>query len=193
MCTRWHGTLASVKSLVSWCRSSSRKCSWNGPHTLERCEELTGPVLHAVFHALFEQGVALEGMLFKPNMVIAGNACPRQASGGAAATCRCLRRHVPAAVPGIVFLSAGQHARLATAHLTAINQLPSPRPWKVSFSYGRALQDLALEAWHGCEEDLAAAQQALCHRARLNGAASVGAYAGDMEATSPSDTDPPQA
>ena len=112
----------------------------NGSHTIERCEEVTGAVLHTVFHALFEQGVSLEAMLLKPSMVIAGKDCPRQASVQevATATLRCLRRHVPAAVPGIVFLSGGQKDRLATAHLNAINRLPGPKPWKLSFSYGRA-------------------------------------------------------
>jgi fructose-bisphosphate aldolase, class I len=100
----------------------------DGSHTIERCEEVTGVVLHAVFHALFEQGVALEGMLLKPNMVISGKECTRQASVDevAAATLGCLRRHLPAAVPGIVFLSGGQQARLAIAHLNAINRLPHP-------------------------------------------------------------------
>ena len=113
----------------------------DGFHPIERCEEVTGVVLHAVFNALFEQDVVLEGMLLKPNMVVAGKACTSQPSVEevAMATLRCLRRHVPAAVPGIVFLSGGQNARLATAHLNAINQLPGPKPWKISFSYGRAL------------------------------------------------------
>jgi fructose-bisphosphate aldolase class I len=165
----------------------------DGPHTIERCEEVTGVVLHAVFHALFEQRVALEGMLLKPNMVIAGKECARQASVEevATATLRCLRRHVPAAVPGIVFLSGGQNARLATAHLNAINRLPGPKPWKVSFSYGRALQDPALEAWYGRDENLAAGQKALYRRARSNGAASVGKYTDEMEEASPSADDPP--
>jgi fructose-bisphosphate aldolase, class I len=165
----------------------------DGPHTIERCEEVTGVVLHAVFHALFEQRVALEGMLLKPNMVIAGKECARQASVEevATATLRCLRRHVPAAVPGIVFLSGGQNARLATAHLNAINRLPGPKPWKVSFSYGRALQDPALEAWHGRDENLAAGQKALYRRARSNGAASVGKYTDEMEEASPNADDPP--
>ena len=103
-------------------------------------------------------------------------------------TLRCFRRHVPVAVPGIVFLSGGQHARLATAHLNAINQLPIPKPWKVSFSYGRALQDPALE---GHDENFAAGQGAFYHRARLNTAASVGTYTSEMEAASPNDGDPP--
>src|SRR5438445_278224 len=98
----------------------------DGSHTIERCEQVTAVILHAVFHALFEQGVALEGMLLKPNMVISGKECARQASVEvvSTATLRCLRRHVPAAVPGIVFLSGGQNARLATASLTEINRLP---------------------------------------------------------------------
>ena len=165
----------------------------DGSHTIERCEEVTGMVLHAVFRALFEQGIALEKMLLKPNMVLAGKECDRQASVEevATATLRCLRRHVPAAVPGIVFLSGGQNARLATAHLNSINRLPGPKPWKISFSYGRALQDPALDAWHGRDENLQAGQQALYRRARSNGAASVGKYTDEMEEASPSVDDPP--
>jgi fructose-bisphosphate aldolase class I len=157
-----------------------------GAHTLERCEEVTGVVLHAVFHALFEQGVSLPAMLLKPNMVIAGKACPRQPSVEevATGTLRCLRRHVPAAVPGVVFLSGGQSARLATVHLDAINRLPGPRPWKVTFSYGRALQDPALAAWQGREENLKLGQEALTHRARCNAAASLGRYGEEMESSS---------
>jgi fructose-bisphosphate aldolase class I len=157
----------------------------NGAHTIERCEEVTGKVLHAVFDALFEQGVSLEAMLLKPNMVIAGMECPRPASVQevATATLRCLHRHVPAAVPGIVFLSGGQKDRLATAHLNAINRLPGPKPWKLSFSYGRALQDAAMGVWRGRDENLAAGQHAFYHRARCNGAASLGNYTQDMEQT----------
>ena len=157
-----------------------------GSHAIERCEEITGKVLNAVFHALFEQGVLLEAMLLKPNMVIPGKQCTRPASAQevANATLRCLRRHVPAAVPGIVFLSGGQEDRTATAHLNVINRLPGPKPWKISFSYGRALQDPALEAWEGRDENLKAGQQALHHRARCNGAASVGRYTDEMEARS---------
>jgi fructose-bisphosphate aldolase, class I len=158
----------------------------DGSHGIERCEEVTGMVLHAVFQALFEQGIWLEAMLLKPNMVIAGKDCPEPASvqDVATATLRCLRRHVPAAVPGIVFLSGGQSDRIATAHLNAINRLPGPTPWKISFSYGRALQDSALEAWHGREDNLKTAQEALSHRARCNGAASLGTYIDDMERNS---------
>ena len=156
----------------------------NGAHTIERCEEITGAVLHTVFHALFEQGVSLESMLLKPSMVIAGKDWSRQASVQevATATLRCLRRHVPAAVPGIVFLSGGQKDRLATAHLNAMNRLPGPKPWKLSFSYGRALQDAALEGWHGRDENVKAGQQAFYHRARCNGAATLGEYSDQMEA-----------
>jgi fructose-bisphosphate aldolase class I len=155
----------------------------DGSHTIERCEEVTSAVLHAVFRALLEQRVALESMLLKPNMVIAGKDSSRQASVPevATATLRCLRRHVPAAVPGIVFLSGGQSDRLATAHLDAINRLPGPRPWAISFSYGRALQDPALEAWHGRDENVTTSQQALYHRARCNSAASLGTFTDDME------------
>jgi fructose-bisphosphate aldolase class I len=156
----------------------------DGSHTIERCEDVTGMVLNAVFQALLEQGVLLESMLLKPNMVIAGKDCTRRASVQevATATLRCLRRHVPAAVPGIVFLSGGQDGRVGTAHLNAINRLPGPKPWKISFSYGRALQDPALEAWHGRDENIQAGQQALYHRARCNGAASLGNYTDEMEA-----------
>jgi len=156
----------------------------DGSHSIERCAEVTTMVLHSVFEALFEQRVSLESMLLKPNMVIPGKACPRPASvqDVATATLRCLRRSVPAAVPGIVFLSGGQSDRLATTHLNAINRLPETKSWKISFSYGRALQDAALEAWQGRDENLKAAQDALSHRARCDGAASLGRYTDQMEA-----------
>jgi fructose-bisphosphate aldolase class I len=155
----------------------------DGAHTIERCAEVTATVLHAVFEALVEQRVALEAMLLKPSMVIAGKDCARPSTvlEVATATLRCLRRHVPAAVPGIVFLSGGQSDRLATAHLNAINRLGGAKPWNLSFSYGRALQDSALEAWGGRDENLARGQQAIAHRARCNGAASLGTYADTME------------
>ncbi|WP_342237668.1 class I fructose-bisphosphate aldolase [Inquilinus sp. OTU3971] len=155
-----------------------------GAHTIQRCEEVTGMVLRAVFQALVEQGVSLESMLLKPSMVIAGSECAHRSSEQdvATATLRCLRRHVPAAVPGTVFLSGGQEDRAATAHLNTINQQPGPKPWKISFSYGRALQDPALEAWHGRKENLEAGRRALCHRARCNSAASLGTYSDAMEA-----------
>src|SRR5262249_17664543 len=138
-----------------------------GGHAIERCEEVTGAVLHAVFDALFEQRVVLETMLLKPNMVISGEDCPQPAAARdvATATLRCLRRHVPAAVPGIVFLSGGQDEQSATAHLSAINRLPETKPWTISFSYGRALQDPALKAWGGREDRLDAGRRALALRA----------------------------
>lgn len=155
----------------------------DGNHTIERCEEVTGYVLHMVFNALYDQRVSLEKMLLKPNMVISGKACPKQASvmDVATATLRCLRRHVPAAVPGIVFLSGGQSDVVATKHLSAINTLETPRPWKVSFSYGRALQDSALAAWQGKAEQFKAGQQAFHHRAKCNSAAARGRYTETME------------
>src|SRR5215813_9084093 len=108
-----------------------------GFHTIERCEEVTGNVLHAVFEALFDQGVSLEGILLKPNMVIAAKQSQQQASVEevARATLRCLQRHAPAAVPGIVFLSGGQDHLVATMHLNPINRLDGPKPWKLGFSY----------------------------------------------------------
>jgi fructose-bisphosphate aldolase class I len=155
----------------------------DGPHTIERCEEVTGAVLHAVFDALLEQGVRLEEMLLKPNMVVPGDECPRQVAVGAvaAATLRCLRRCVPAAVPGVVFLSGGQRDVVATQHLDAINRAGGPKPWTLSFSYGRALQDAALATWLGRPENLGASQRAFYHRARCNSLAALGAYS-DEEA-----------
>jgi fructose-bisphosphate aldolase, class I len=165
----------------------------DGSHSIERCEEVTDMLLHTVFDALFEQRVALECMLLKPNMIVSGRECATQASVGevATATLRCLRRRVPAAVPGIVFLSGGQDDRVATAHLNAINRLPEAKPWRVSFSYGRALQDHALEAWHGLDENLEAGRRALCLRARCNSAASLGRYTHEMEAIPVSAATPP--
>jgi fructose-bisphosphate aldolase class I len=158
----------------------------DGLHSIERCEEVTGAVLQAVFNALFDQKVVLEGMLLKPNMIISGKECARQASVEevALATLRCLRRHVPSAVPGIVFLSGGQDHLAATRHLSAINQLGGPKPWKLSFSYGRALQDEALKAWSGKTENVKAGQRAFYHRAKCDSAAALGRYAVAMESQS---------
>jgi fructose-bisphosphate aldolase class I len=155
----------------------------DGPHTIQRCEEVTGDVLHAVFHALYENRVALEGVLLKPSMVISGSACPAQASDleVAEATLRCLRRHVPAAVPGVVFLSGGQSDLTATRRLNAINQIPRSAPWKINFSYGRALQDQALAVWLGKKENYREAQRAYCRRAECNAAATAGRYDSSME------------
>jgi fructose-bisphosphate aldolase class I len=159
----------------------------DGPHSIERCQEVTANVLHAVFNALFDQRVSLEGMLLKPNMVISGKQCAKQASVKevALATLRSLSRHVPTAVPGIVFLSGGQSHLVATEHLSAINQLEGSKPWKLSFSYGRALQDEALKAWQGKNENLSAAQQAFHHRAKCDSAAALGRYTRAMESQAP--------
>jgi fructose-bisphosphate aldolase class I len=150
----------------------------DGAHTLERCDQVTSEVLEAVFGALFDQGVRLEEMLLKPNMIVPGSECPRQVDIAtvAAATLRCLCRHVPPAVPGVVFLSGGQGDVIATQHLDAINRAGGPKPWKLTFSYGRALQDAAAAAWKGKPENVQAAQTAFYHRARCNGLAAVGAY-----------------
>ena len=155
----------------------------DGPHTIERCEEVTGLVLHTVFDVLYGQNISLEGMLLKPNMVVSGKECSRQASVEevATSTLRCLRRHVPTAVPGIVFLSGGQSDILATSHLNAIESLDQPKPWRISFSYGRALQDAAMETWRGKPENLHAAQQAFYHRAKCNSAATLGRYTSALE------------
>jgi fructose-bisphosphate aldolase class I len=153
----------------------------DGTHDIDACEDATSRVLHAVFNALFEQRVALEGMLLKPNMVIAGKDSDYQAGVEEVAerTLRCLRRMVPAAVPGIVFLSGGQSSERATAHLNAMNARFGPHPWKLSFSYGRALQDQALKAWGGSSTNVVSAQQRLLRRAMLNSEACSGAYTGE--------------
>jgi fructose-bisphosphate aldolase class I len=149
----------------------------DGVHTSERSYAVTSRVQHAVFTELHDQRVALEGMLLKPNMVLSGYDCPQQASVDEVAelTLRCLRRNVPAAVPGIVFLSGGQSDEAATAHLNALNRR-GPQPWELSFSYGRALQAPVLRAWGGNPANAAAAQAAYLHRARLNGTARDGSY-----------------
>lgn len=155
----------------------------DGDHDIEVCARVTEEVLHAVFHALHRQRVALELLLLKPNMVVAGNACQKQAAPDevAAATLTCLRRTVPAAVPGINFLSGGQKDETATANLNAMNAGPEKLPWQLSFSYARALQAPALEAWRGEAANTAAAQQALAKRARLNAAAREGRYTAAIE------------
>jgi fructose-bisphosphate aldolase class I len=155
----------------------------DGAHGIERCEEVTSRVLEAVFTELDAHRVLFEGMLLKPNMVIAGKKCARQNSPEevAEATIRCLSRYVPAAVPGIVFLSGGQSAEEATANLNAMNAT-GLHPWEVSFSYGRALQAPVLAVWKGLESNAADAQNALFKRCRLNGMARQGKYSREMEA-----------
>src|SRR5438876_8027730 len=154
----------------------------DGDHTIERSLEVTSRTLHAVFTELRDQRVQPEGMLLKPNMVLSGYDSSGQASHEevAAETMRCFYRHVPAAVPGIVFLSGGQSDEDATANLNAMNAI-GPHPWQLSFSYGRALQAPALKAWGGKPENVEAAQRSYYHRAKMNGAARTGMYAPEME------------
>lgn len=154
----------------------------DGDHTIERCEQVTETALKSVFFQLHAHQVSLEGMLLKPNMVLSGKDCSVQANVQqvAQATVRCLMRAVPAAVPGIVFLSGGQSAEVATKHLNAMNAL-GEHPWELSFSYGRALQGPALETWNGKAANVAAAQKVFYHRAECNGAARLGKYSEQME------------
>jgi fructose-bisphosphate aldolase class I len=156
----------------------------DGDHTLERCREVTEEVLRTVFNHLYTQRVMLEGMLLKPNMVLPGLSCPQQESADevADATVKCFLRAVPAAVPGIVFLSGGQSGELASARLNAMNvRFKSRLPWALAFSFARAIQQPALEIWSGQDANVKAAQQALLHRARCNRAARRGEYNAAMD------------
>jgi fructose-bisphosphate aldolase class I len=155
----------------------------DGNHSMARSAEVIETVLHAVFHALQRHRVILECMVLKPSMVTPGKEHALQATPEevATATVRVFRRAVPAAVPGINFLSGGQTPQEATANLNAMNALFPDSPWELSFSYGRALQEPALQAWQGKPQNSAATQQALYKRARLNGAARSGTYTPDME------------
>ncbi|HEX3889939.1 MAG TPA: class I fructose-bisphosphate aldolase [Verrucomicrobiae bacterium] len=156
----------------------------DGEHTLERCREVTEEVLQTVFNQLNFQRVMLEGMILKPNMALPGLACPKQESVDevADATVKCLLRTVPAAVPGIAFLSGGQSAELASARLNAMNvRFKSRLPWALAFSFARAIQQPALEIWRGEESNVPAAQKALVHRANCNRAARRGEYSAAME------------
>ena len=158
-----------------------------GSHSLARCGEVTEQVLRAVFRQLYEQRVALEGMLLKPNMVLPGLECSEQQSvdEAADATVNCLMRSVPAAVVGITFLSGGQSAEIASARLNAMNvRFQSRAPWPLSFSFARAIQQPALEIWSGQATNVAAAQRALAHRANCNRAARRGDYSASMESKS---------
>jgi len=151
----------------------------DGDHDIDICEEVTEEVLRSVYNELSLQNVWLEGTLLKPNMVISGQDCPEQAGVKEVAerTLRCLKRTVPAAVPGIVFLSGGQSDKLATEHLNAMNKLPGTLPWSLSFSYGRALQAAPLKAWSGKAGNLKKGQAAFLKRAKDNAAAASGSYA----------------
>ena len=154
----------------------------DGDHSIARCEEVTTVTLNSVFNALFKHRVVLEEMLLKTGMVLSGKDCSEQADlpEVAEATIRCLRRSVPAAVPGIVFLSGGQSDEAATRRLNAICGV-SDIPWKLSFSFVRALQAPALKVWKGSQDNVTAAQAALRHRAKCNGLAVEGKYSEQME------------
>jgi len=151
-------------------------------NTIEICEDVTSRTLRLTFQELLRQRVLLEGMILKPNMVISGKKCPVQADrkSVAATTLRRLLRHVPSAVPGIAFLSGGQSDEDATAHLDEMNRM-GLAPWPLSFSYGRALQHAAINAWSGRKENVAAGQRAFLHRARMNGLAAVGRWEQKLE------------
>jgi len=158
----------------------------DGEHTLEQCRKVTEEVLRNVFIQLNCQRVLLEGMILKPNMVLPGLTCPKQESvvEVADATVKCLLRTVPAAVPGVAFLSGGQSSELASARLNAMNlRLKSRMPWELTFSYSRAIQQPALEIWQGKKANVKTAQQALLHRAKCNRAACRGEYTAAMERT----------
>ncbi len=155
----------------------------DGDHSIERCHQVTTETLHAVFDALYAQRVALEGMLLKPNMVIPGKghaSYPVSPDTVADATIACFLETVPAAVPGIVFLSGGQGDEEATANLNAMNA-KGPHPWQLSFSYGRALQHASLNAWKGQDSNASAGQAAYLHRAHMNGLARSGSYTAAAE------------
>jgi len=156
----------------------------DGDHTMERCFEVTEQVLHTVFNQLYKQGIVLEVMILKPNMIVPGLACKKQnpIDEIADATVKCLIRAVPAAVPGIAFLSGGQSPELASARLNAMNvRFKNKLPWELSFSFGRAIQQPALDIWHGNEKNVTEAKKALYHRAVCNRAARQGKYNIEME------------
>ncbi len=156
----------------------------DGEHTLDTCGEVTERVLRTVFRELYSQRVRLEGLILKPNMVLPGSSCPMQQTVDevADATVECLLRAVPAAVPGVAFLSGGQSGELASARLNAMNlRFKARLPWAVAFSYGRAIQEPALQIWHGDSRNVAAAQEALYHRASCNRAARLGQYGATVE------------
>ena len=154
----------------------------DGAHDIDRCREATEWTLQQVFAALYEQRIKLEGMVLKPNMVIAGKKCPQRASVAEVAekTVRVLKACVPAAVPGIAFLSGGQSDEEATAHLDAMNK-NGALPWRLTFSYGRALQAAPQKTWSGRSENVAAAQRAFAHRAMMNGLAALGQWRSELE------------
>ena len=153
-----------------------------GNHDIDTCMKVSEWALNELYRELYYAGVVLEGTILKPNMVLSGKDCPKQASREEVAekTVTVLKRCVPSAVPGIAFLSGGQSDEDATAHLSLMNKL-GPLPWALSFSYGRALQAAALKAWGGKTENVAAGQRAFSHRAKMNGAAALGKWSETME------------
>ncbi len=155
----------------------------DGDHSIERCYEVTEWTLHETFDEVHDHGVALSGLLLKPNMVISGKDAPEQAGVEEVArrTVECLLRTVPAAVPGIVFLSGGQTDLQATQHLNEMNRLYEGLPWELSFSYARALQGQPMEIWGGSADNVEAAQRSFLHRAKMNSAARNGSYSDEME------------
>jgi fructose-bisphosphate aldolase, class I len=160
----------------------------DGDHSIERCYATTEQVLHSVFNQLYAQGVAFELMILKPNMVMPGKACPKQANVAqvAEATVTCLLQTVPAAVRGVAFLSGGQSCALASAHLNAMNAKYGSRlPWPLTFSYARAIQQPALQLWQGLPANVKVAQDALLYRAKCNRAAREGKYSEEMEMAEP--------
>lgn len=182
----WYGIHANAHALARYAALSQEaglvpivepEVLMDGDHDIGRCFEVTEAVLNVTYDELYAQRVLLEGSILKPNMVLPGKKSPRKASVEEVATqtARCLRRTVPAAVPGICFLSGGQSDEEATAHLSAMNAL-GPHPWKLSFSYGRALQAAALKAWGGKRDNESNAQAAFAHRARMNGLAADGRW-----------------
>lgn len=154
----------------------------DGDHDLARCQEVTEEVLAAVYKALNDHHVYLEGTLLKPNMVTPGQSCPKRASAAeiAVATVTALQRTVPPAVPGITFLSGGQSEEEASVNLDAINKVPGKKPWALTFSYGRALQASVLRAWGGKPDQIGAAQDELIKRAKANSESALGKYAGGV-------------
>ncbi len=193
-CPTWNAVKANAHGLARYaalCQEANivpivePEVLMDGPHSshdIDTCYQITEWTLNTVFNELYDAGVVLEGMVLKPNMVIAGQLCANQADPNEVAekTVRCLRAAVPSAVAGIAFLSGGQSDEVATKHLSLINGL-KPLPWPVTFSYGRALQAAALQAWGGKSENVAAGQRAFSHRARMNGLAALGEWSAASE------------
>ena len=156
----------------------------DGNHNIELCYEVTEATLKALFNELYKQSVSLEHTILKVNMIVSGKDCSEQADVDdvAGLTVNCLLNTVPASLPGIVFLSGGQSAEMATTHLNAMNATYGPLPWPLSFSYGRALQAPCLAAWQGKKENVAKAQKILLHREKCNSEASIGEYDAESDA-----------